>query len=122
MNCDGAAQIFLGFEISSFFDLVGKVEVIPADDAVFDQPVTAFGNFLFFFFNLGKPTWISNGGFGKYMLLGLITYGLFALYVFLTAGIYQSNCDPSRDIIIVFLIPIDIWIDRYGRYNLPCDA
>src|ERR1700724_1690209 len=36
--------------------LLGYVEIVPADDAVLDKPIARFGHFLFLFFRLQKLT------------------------------------------------------------------
>ncbi len=61
MSGDHAHQTFFGLCINDLAELVGKVKVIPADDAVFDQPIAAFGDFLFFFFGLRELARIADG-------------------------------------------------------------
>ena len=68
MGGNGAAQHFSGFRVCGLFDLAGKVQVIPADDAVLDEPVAAFRDLLLFFFRLREFTGIANGdGTGKFI-------------------------------------------------------
>ena len=49
---DRATQVFFGFLIRGPFELVGEVEVVPTDDAVFDEAVAGLGDLLFLFFGL----------------------------------------------------------------------
>ena len=60
MGGNRVQQFFLGFLISRPFQLAFQVKVIPADDAVFDQPIAAFGDFLFFLFGLGVFMGVAN--------------------------------------------------------------
>ena len=49
-----------------FDQFVGEIQIVPADDAVLDESVAGFGDLLFCFFSLAKPTRITHGnGFGK---------------------------------------------------------
>lgn len=41
-------MVLFFFLIVGLFDLTGQIEIIPEDDAVFDQAVAGFGNFLLF--------------------------------------------------------------------------
>jgi len=47
-------QILPVLRISCLLDFLREIEVIPADDGVFDQPFAAFGDLLFVFFCLSK--------------------------------------------------------------------
>ncbi len=40
---------------------MGKVEVVPTDDAVFDEAVAGLGDLLFLFFGLGELAGIADG-------------------------------------------------------------
>lgn len=52
----------------SLFDLAGEVEIIPTDDAIFDETVAAFRDFLLFFFRLHEFTRVADGdGAGKFI-------------------------------------------------------
>ena len=61
MGRDQTQQMLSGFHVRCFFDLSGEIEIIPTDDAVFDQAVTGLCDLLFFLFGLGEPTLISDG-------------------------------------------------------------
>ena len=81
MIADEAAQIFFGLFIGGFFELAGKIEVIPANDTIFDEAVAGFCDFLLFLFRLCELTWISDsdgaGEFiGKLYLVELLLDGL----------------------------------------------
>lgn len=45
-------------------------------------------------------------GMGHYFLFALAVYGLFLVYVVLSAGLYAGACSPSRETWQVFTIPI----------------
>ena len=61
MGGDHAEHVFPGFGVIGFFDPAGEVEIVPADDAVLDEPVAGFGDLLFFLFGLGELTGIADG-------------------------------------------------------------
>ena len=61
MGCDQLQQVFSGLDVWCLLELSGEVEVVPADDAVFDQSIAGLGDFLLFLFGLGEPTRISDG-------------------------------------------------------------
>mgnify|MGYP003640524703 CR=1 FL=1 len=61
MCSDRATQVFSGFFIRGLFELVSEVEVVPTDDAVFDETVAGLGDLLFLFFGLGELAGIANG-------------------------------------------------------------
>ncbi len=42
------------------FEFLGQVEIVPADDGVFDEAVAALGNFLLLLFGLGIFPWIAD--------------------------------------------------------------
>jgi hypothetical protein len=44
--------------------------------------------------------------FGQYLLYALIVFGLFAVYVVLTAGLWAGACSPTREGWQVFVFPI----------------
>ncbi len=48
------------FHHQVFFELASEVEVIPTDDAILDQSITGFRNFLIFLFGLCKLTRVAN--------------------------------------------------------------
>ena len=58
MGCNQAQQIFPGPGVWCLFDLSGEVKIIPADDGVPDQSVTALCDLLFFLFGLGVFAWV----------------------------------------------------------------
>ena len=60
MGCNQAQQIFLGPGVRCLFELSGEVRIIPADDGVPDQSVTALCDLLFFLFGLGVFAWVSD--------------------------------------------------------------
>jgi hypothetical protein len=66
MGCNQTYQIFPSLCLWRFFDLSGEVEIVPADDAIFDQAIAGLGNFLFLFFNLCVLARVSDShGAGK---------------------------------------------------------
>nr|WP_240686423.1 hypothetical protein [Aliiroseovarius marinus] len=76
-----APQVFSGFLIRGLFELVGEVEVVPTDDAVFDEAVAGLGDLLFLFFGLGELAGIANGdgageAVGEFNLVELALDGL----------------------------------------------
>ncbi len=44
---DSRQQCLSVLDVLRLPDFLGKIEVIPADDGVFDQPLASFGYFLF---------------------------------------------------------------------------
>ena len=81
MGGNRAQQFFLGFLVRRPFQLPFQVKVIPADDAVFDQPVAAFGDFLLFLFGLGVFVGVANSHrtgelIGQFHLVELLFNGL----------------------------------------------
>ena len=50
------------FRVWHPFDPPGEVEVVPAIDAVSDQLVTGFGDFLFLLYGQADPMRAANGG------------------------------------------------------------
>ena len=74
-------QVFFGFSIGCLFDLSCQIEIIPTDDAVFDQPVAGLCDFLFFLFSLGELSWVPDSygageTVGKFNLVELFFDGL----------------------------------------------
>ena len=59
MYGDCPAQIFLGLVIWCLFELAREVEIIPADDGVFDQAIAGLGYLQFFFLDLRELTRIA---------------------------------------------------------------
>ena len=85
MGGDDVEQIFSCVLVRGFFELMGEIEIIPADDAVLDQPVAGLGDFLLFLFGLGELAGIANGdSAGK-------TVGQFDLVELLLNGLAQFN-------------------------------
>jgi len=56
-----AQQVFFGYRVCGFFDLACQVEIVPADDAVFDQAVAGLCDLLFFLFGLRELAGIADG-------------------------------------------------------------
>jgi hypothetical protein len=66
MGGDGRFNAVFRFLTFSLHEFLGQVEIIPADDAVFDQAVATLGNFLFLFFCFSLFSWIADcNGAGK---------------------------------------------------------
>ena len=76
MYGDCPAQIFLGLVIWCLFELAREVEIIPADDGVFDQAIAGLGYLQFFFLDLRELTRIAYGdstgeAVGQFHLVGV---------------------------------------------------
>ncbi len=46
----GVDDLCFALIVFGLIELLREVQIVPADDRVFDQPATAFGDFLFLFF------------------------------------------------------------------------
>ena len=79
--CDCAAQVFPGRGILCLFKLASEIEVVPANDAIFDEPVACLGDLLFLLFDLDEFTRVAHGdcageAVGEFDLVELALYGL----------------------------------------------
>lgn len=61
MSGDHVKHVFPGFGVIGFFHPACEVEIVPADDAVFDELVAGFGDLLFFLLGLGKLARVADG-------------------------------------------------------------
>ena len=60
MCFDQAEQVFSCLDAWCLFDLPSEIEIVPADDAVFDEAIAGLCDFLFFLFSLGVFAWITD--------------------------------------------------------------
>ena len=61
MCCDQTLQVFFGLEVWCLFDLSSEIQIVPANDAIFDEAIAGLCDFLFFLLGLGVFARISNG-------------------------------------------------------------
>ncbi len=61
MGADETTQAFPRLSVAGFVELPGEVKVVPADDAVLDQPVAGLRDLLLLLFGLGELARISDG-------------------------------------------------------------
>ena len=61
MRCDGSQQPLPFFIRFCLGDFPAEIEIIPADDAVLDQPVAGFRDLLLFLFGLRELARIADG-------------------------------------------------------------
>jgi hypothetical protein len=59
--CDGLELDRPRFWPYELTDLLGKVEIVPEGDGIFDAALATLGHFLFLLFRLRKLHWISDG-------------------------------------------------------------
>ena len=57
---DRLEQVFACFGVWRIPELAGEIEIVPANNAILDQPVAGLCDFLLFFFYLGELTRITD--------------------------------------------------------------
>ena len=54
-------KFFALHRVVDFGEFLRQIEIIPADDAVFDEPFARFGHLLIVFLGLQKLAWVADG-------------------------------------------------------------